>query len=131
MGKIDRCALSILALLAASQGNCLAQESDCSAKVKITSLGTPRITENVRSMMSSVGPYRYRLDATSDEKQCFNLNFSLVLRFMNKDHQPDVAVYPASMRIRGGEGTEYGDLPGRREDSKARVTVETIVCKRC
>ncbi len=120
-----------IALLIAWQAECRAAENDCVAKVRITSLGVPRITENWRSMMSTVGPYRYRLDATSEEKRCINLTFNIVLRFIDKEDKPDTAVYPASMRIRNGAGSEIGDMAGRRGDSAARAAIEDLVCKRC
>ena len=107
-----------LALLAAQQGDGFAQDNDCVAKVRITGLGVPRMTESRRAMMRSVMPYHYRLDVTTEEKWCVNVTFNIVLRYMNGDSQPDVAVYSGSMRIRGGERAEFGELPGRREDTR-------------
>ncbi len=118
-------------LLAACASACYAQAGDCTANVKIKQMGVPLIADNKRSMLQSVSHAHYRIEATSDEKQCVFATFNIMLRFTDKDGKPGLETYPGSIRFRGGQGAESGELPGRRQDSRFQATIEDIICKRC
>jgi hypothetical protein len=118
-------------LLAICATACFAQEGDCVAQLKITRLGAPRVTETPQSMMRTVGLFHYRVDARSEEKQCVNVTFDILVRYLDKDGKPGVRTNPTSIRLRNGQGSEYGEIAGSRSDSRAEGAIENVSCKRC
>lgn len=91
----------------------------------------PLVAETKRSLMRSVVLFHYRIDATSDGTQCVEATFNIMLRYIDKNGKPALATYPGSIRFWGAQGSEFGELPGRKLDSQVRASIEDISCKRC
>jgi len=116
-------------LLVAYTPICSAQAGDCTAQVKIASMGVPMDDMQLRYRTTTL--YRYRIDATTSEKQCAMVNFDIRRSYKLPDGSPFTAADPGSMWVHGGKGTDYGEIPGDRGLPKIQWAVENISCKKC
>jgi hypothetical protein len=109
---------------------CAAQAGDCTAAVKIVSIGVQN-PDDTRMRNRTVRLYRYRIDATSSEKQCAAINFNIRRNYKLPDGSPFTATEPGSIRIRSGKGSDFGELAEKRELPKIEWSAEDISCRRC
>ena len=107
------------------------QAGGCTAEVAVTPLGLQKPIDDTRQPARQVTLARYRLDATSNEKQCVIVNFNLRHGYKNKDGTLVTAAEPRTMRFAGGKGTLRGELALRRELPKLSWSAEDVSCKLC
>ena len=119
-----------LALLVASAPPCAAQADDCTATVKITSIGVQN-PDDTRLRNRTLTTYRYRIDAASSEKQCAEIKFNIKRSYKLRDGSDNISTEPGSLRIRGGKGKDFGEVGDKRGLPKMIWTAEDISCKRC
>ena len=123
--------IACLALLSAVIACGSAQAQDCTAEVKIAPVGLQKPIDDTRQPGRTVTLARYRLDATSNEKQCVVVSFNVLHSYKDKDGTVVSATDSATMRLIGGKGRDHGELPLKRSIPKLTWSVEDVSCKLC
>ena len=125
--KIIAC---LVPLLVAYAPLCAAQAGDCTATVKVFSVGVPN-PNDPRMRDRTVALYYYKIDATSSEKQCVTINFNIRRSYKLPDGSPFTATEPGSIRIYGGKGSDSGELADKRGLPRIEWSAEDISCRKC
>jgi hypothetical protein len=120
----------VIALLSVYAPLCIAQAPDCTATVKITSVGVQN-PDDTGQTNRTVTLYRYRIDATSSENQCAAIDFKIRRSYKLRDGSAFAATDPGSIRIRRGKGSEFGEVADKRGLPRIEWTAEDISCRRC
>jgi hypothetical protein len=120
--------LAILLVACALPG--AAQADDCTATVKIVSIGVQN-PDDTRQRNRTVTLYRYRVDATSSEQQCANIDFNIKHSYKLPDGSPFAATDHSSIRIRRGKGSDFGEVAEKRGLPRIEWSAEDISCRRC
>jgi hypothetical protein len=109
-----------------------AQGASCAADVKVTAMGLQKPIDDTRRPMRDLALARYRIDATSSEKQCAVVTFKLKYSYQDaKGNTVSEDADAQSLRVRGGKVSQQGEWPLRRELPRVTWTAEDISCKPC
>jgi len=124
--------LWLLAMAACAPLPAWAQAGSCTADVKVTAMGLQKPIDDTRRPARDLTLARYRIDATSSEKQCAVVTFKL--KYSYKDAGGNAVSADAdaqSLRVRNGKASQQGEWPLRRELPRVTWTAEEISCKPC
>ena len=120
----------VVPLLVAYMSICAAQAADCTATVKVAPVGVEN--PDVTQMKSrTLRLYRYRIDATSSEKQCAAIDFKIRRSYKLPDGSAFTAADPGSIKIHGGTGKDFGERAEKDGPPKIVWSAEEISCRRC
>jgi hypothetical protein len=117
-------------LLVAFAPTCAAQAGDCTATVKIFSVGVQN-PDFTRMKNRTLTLYRYKIEATTVGKQCAVINFNIRRTYQLPDGNPYTATESRSIWIRGGKGSDFGELAEKRGLPRIEWSAEDISCRRC